>query len=101
MSIAPIPVAVMLNRPDVPCQYRLMNIHTKKFIGPSLRDGGPNMVDDWRDALFFSTFNHEDGNEEQELKFQWEWTRDEDGEEWMHDANMYDYQVHVVVGESD
>lgn len=99
-----IPLPVDINMTEgirrIPCEYRLLHIAMNKFIAGSDDGTVPKMVDDWRDAAYFQSGDHHIFHEEGTLLFQWEWMRDEACEEWMATADMNEYRVHVLVGES-
>lgn len=98
----PLPVDIDLtNGPRyIPCEYRLLHIATNKFIGASKDENVPNMVDDWQEASYFASRDHHEPSEEGTLLFQWNWMMEEACETWMSDANMHEYRVHVLIGES-
>lgn len=86
--------------PKIPCEYRLMHIASGRFVN-GVSDGTvESLTPRWEDAMYFQSSDYEKGDAASALQFQWEWDRDQADMTWMHDANMNDYRVHVLIGES-
>ena len=99
------PDVVLVEFVDIPCEYRLQNKKTGKFIFGG-HDVDKRFVDNWIDAAYFISANHDQSDpsnheDESSLEFQWNWMKNECEETWMEDEDINDYRVHVVIGLSD